>query len=132
MGLFDFLRPRKPLTEAEQKWNKLWDLWEQGETESPYTQLMEYESEVNNGGHSQYFFNTANCGDLKAEVEVLLSVLPEPLQTNLKKAYEEFSNQEDICDDENEELFEACDSVFYEHEHLLIALLQSHADGMPL
>ena len=57
------------MNESDRKWNLMWDMWVAGDAESPYAELMEYESEVNNGGHSQYFYNFANCGDLKAEVE---------------------------------------------------------------
>ena len=88
---------------------------------------MKYESEVNNGGHSQYFFNVANCGDLKKEVDAVISMLPEPLKRNLKRGYDAFSSQENITDDENEELFEECDDVFYEHEQLIIDMIYEAA-----
>ena len=63
MGIFDFLKPKKPqeLPLPQQRWNKMWDLWADGELDSPYASLMTYQSEVNNGGHDQYFFNTANA-----------------------------------------------------------------------
>lgn len=132
MDLFGLFRKEKELPEADRKWNKMWDLWAEGEAEAPYAQLMEYESEVNNGGHSQYFFNVANCGDLKAEADILLKTLPEPLLTNFQKAYEAFSGQEDICDDENDSLFEECDHVFYAQEQLLIDILKDYANCMML
>lgn len=74
----------------------------------------------------------ANCGDLKSAVEKILAVLPEPLNENLKKAYDAFSGQEDICDDENEELFEECDGVFYENEKLLMVILKEYANSLRL
>lgn len=40
------------MMESERKWNLMWDMWVAGNAESPYAELMEYESEVNNGGHS--------------------------------------------------------------------------------
>lgn len=126
-----FQKNRK-LTEEERKWNLMWDMWVQGDAASPYAELMEYESEVNNGGHSQYFFNVANCGDLNADIEKILMVLPEPLNENLKRAYDAFSGQEDICDDENEELFEECDEFFYENEKLLMDILKVYADSLSL
>ena len=94
----------------------MWELWAEDKLDLPCAKLMKYESEVNNGGHSQYFFNIANCGDLTEEVEAVLSMLPEPLQENLARGYAAFSAQEDISDDVNDELFEECDDVFYEHE----------------
>ena len=126
-----FKKNRK-LTEEERKWNLMWDLWVQGEAASPYAELMEYESEVNNGGHSQYFFNVANCGDLNADVEKILPVLPHPLNDNLKRAYDAFTGQEDIYDDENDELFEECDDVFYQNENLLMDILKLYASSLSL
>lgn len=120
------------MTQSERKWNLMWDMWVAGNAESPYAELMEYESEVNNGGHSQYFFNVANCGDLKAAVEMLLPVLPEPLAENLRRGYEAFAAQEDICDDENDALFEECDTVFYSNGQLLADVLKIYAERLCL
>lgn len=127
MSIFGAFTTGKEQSEAERKWNRMWDLWVAGAAAAPYAQLMEYESEVNNGGHSQYFFNVANCGDLKAEVETILPVLPEPLRENLEKGYAAFASQDDICDDENDELFEECDQVFYANEQLLTRILEAYA-----
>lgn len=132
MGLFDFLKPKKELPEADRKWNLMWDLWTQGKVASPHAELMEYDSQVNNGGHSQYFFNTANCGDLKASVEVLFSILPEPLLENLKRSYEAFAAQKEIDDDVNDDLFEQCDDIFYENEQMLLNILRAYADQLSL
>ena len=126
-----FQKKRK-LTEEERRWNLMWDMWVQGEADSPYAELMEYESEVNNGGHSQYFFNVANCGDLKAAVEKILAILPPPLNDNLKRGYDAFSAQEEICDDDNDELFEECDNVFYKNEQVLMDILKGYANSVRL
>lgn len=122
---------RRDLTEEERKWDLMWDMWVRGEAASPYAELMEYEGEVNNGGHSQYFINVANCGDLKTEVEKVLAILPNPLRDNLKRGYDAFAAQEDI-EDEDEELLEECDDVFYEHEQLLLDILKEYANGLNL
>ena len=129
MGLFDLFKKNEPLT-PEQKLNKLWDLWAAGKVAAPCAALMTYESEVNNGGHSQYFFNVANAGDLKAEVAAILLILPEPLKANLQQGYDAFAAQEDIADDVNDDLFSECDDVFYEHEQLLIELIQRYANEL--
>ena len=130
MSIFGTYTTGKEENDAERKWNLMWDMWVAGEAKSPYAELMEYESEVNNGGHSQYFFNIANCGDLGEEVEKLLAVLPNPLYDNLKRGYAAFAAQEDICDDENDALFEECDDVFYENEQMLIDILKTYADSL--
>ena len=130
MGIFDIFKKKKvePLT-AEERWNRIWELWEIGDLPSPLENLLTYESEVNNGGHSQYFFNVANGGDLAVEVEAVLSMLPEPLRENLARGYAAFSEQDDISDDVNDELFEECDDVFYEHEQLIIDMIQAAANN---
>ena len=83
MSIFGTYTTGKEENDAERKWNLMWDMWVAGEAKSPYAELMEYESEVNNGGHSQYFFNIANCGDLGEEVEKLLRVLPNPHDSHI-------------------------------------------------
>lgn len=127
MAIFDIFKKKKTALTTDQKLNKMWDLWADGKLNLPCAKLMKYESEVNNGGHSQYFFNVANCGDLAAEVESVLSMLPEPLRENLARGYAAFSEQNDISDDVNDELFEECDDVFYEHEQLIIDIIYEAA-----
>ena len=130
MGFFDIFKKKteKPIT-AEERWNRIWELWEIGDLLSPLENLLTYESEVNNGGHSQYFFNVANGGDLAVEVEAVLSMLPEPLRENLARGYAAFSEQNDISDDVNDELFEECDNIFYKHEQLIIDMIQEAANN---
>ncbi len=65
MSLFDFFKKKKvELTEEQLKWNKMWELWTEEKVASPYAELMTYQSEINNGGHDQYFSNVENTGDL--------------------------------------------------------------------
>ena len=127
MGFFNIFKKKEATLTTGQKLDKMWELWVKDKLDLPCAKLMKYESEVNNGGHSQYFFNVAKCGDLAAEVETVLTMLPEPLRENLKKGYEAFASQEDIADDENEDLFEECDDVFYEHEQLIIDMIYEAA-----
>ena len=62
MGVFSFFKKSKvELTDEQKKWNKMWDLWVEGRADSPYSELMTYQSEINNGGHDQYFFNIEMC-----------------------------------------------------------------------
>ena len=132
MKLFGWFQKQEELPVADRKWNKMWDLWVEGNAESPYSELMEYESEVNNGGHSQYFFNVANCGDVQTAAKVLFSILPEPLLSNFRKAYEAFSGQEDICDDVNDSLFDECDDIFGKYEQLILDMLAAYAKSIEL
>ena len=127
MGILDIFKKKKAALTTDQKLDKMWDLWAINKLDLPCAKLMKYESEVNNGGHSQYFYNVANCGDLAVEVEAVLSMLPEPLRENLARGYAAFSEQDDISDDVNDELFEECDDVFYEHEQLIIDIIYEAA-----
>ena len=84
MGVFSFFKKSKvELTDEQKKWNKMWDLWVEGRTDSPYSELMTYQSEINNGGHDQYFFNIENSGNLQKEMAVLKTVLPAKLRDNM-------------------------------------------------
>ena len=127
MGIFDIFKKKKAALTTDQKLDKMWDLWAEGKLNQPCAKLMTYESEINNGGHSQYFFNIANSGNLEQEVEAVLSMLPELLRENLARGYAAFTAQDDISDDINDELFEECDDVFYEHEQLIIDIIYEAA-----
>lgn len=131
---FDLFRRKKNkdimeevLSEADKKWNKMWDLWADGEIESPYNELMTYQSEVNNGGHHQYFLNTENNGDVRKDIENLYTILPGVLTDNIQsafKAYIELEQDKNI--EKNEESLEKCDDVFYENEEMINSILESY------
>ena len=79
MSLLRFFRKKKAeLSDEQKKENKMWALWEEERAESPYQELMTYQSEVNNGGHDQYFLNVGNTGDLQKEMASLETVLSVP------------------------------------------------------
>ena len=95
-------------------------MWCRGEADSPYGELMTYVGEVGNGGHTQYFTNTAL---LKADMEVLDAALPPVLRDNLRCAFDAFQN-------DGEEILAHCDRVFGENEHLITAILKTYADTL--
>ena len=132
MGFFDIFKRKMQLEvpDSEQKWNRMWLLWERGLVKTPYAELLEYESEVNNGGHSQFFFNTANNGSVEEVVGALLGSLPRTLAENLEKAYDAYCSQEAMCDEETEAVFGDCDDFFYENEQLLLDMLHGYAERM--
>jgi len=131
---FDIFRRKKNkdiedivLSESDEKWNRMWDLWAEGEIESPYNELMTYQSEVNNGGHHQYFLNTENNGDIRKDIAALCTILPDVLADNIQtafKAYIELEQDKNI--EANEEILERCDDVFYENEVIINSLLESY------
>ena len=133
MGLLHLFRKKTTLTEEQHQWNKLWELWVEGRVSSPYAELMTYQGEINNGGHSQYFINVANTGDLEKELAALAQVLPPALWNNLQKAYEAHRIlEEDEDDGQAEETLERCDNTFYANEEEINRLLKAHAAKVTL
>lgn len=134
MSLFDIFKKKKvELTEEQLKWNKIWDLWSERKVDSPYAELMTYQSEVNNGGHDQYFTNVENTGDLKKEMSALKQILSLKLKDNLNKAYKAYLVLEEKDEDEKaEETLEQCDDVFYENEEESLHALEEYASTIKL
>ena len=129
MGLFNIFKKRKvELTEAQRKWNKMWELWSDEKADSPYAQLMTYHGEVNNGGHDQYFTNVENTADLQKEISILETILPPKHLSNLQTAYRAYLALED--DEHAEEILEQCDNMFYEYEDELNHILEAYASSL--
>ena len=127
MSFFDLFKRKKneqPIEELQ--WNKMWDLWAEEEAASPYAELMTYESEINNGGHMQFFDNVSNTDDLPQTISILYTVLDGILKQNLENAYRAYSeHQED--EDTLDEVLNECDNVFYEHESEIEKILKEYA-----
>ena len=134
MGLFDIFKKKKnALTEEQLKWNKMWELWTEEKAVSPYAELMTYQSEINNGGHSQYFTNLENTGGLSKEMAVLEQILSKKLRDNLNEAYKAYLTLEEKDEDEEAEAaLEQCDDVFYENEEEINRLLEEYAGKIEL
>ena len=134
MGLFDIFKKKKVgLTEEQLKWNKMWELWTEEKVESPYAELMTYQSEINNGGHSQYFTNVENTGDIQKDMSAVETILSKKMSTNLKKAYKAYLVLEEKEEDEKaEEILEECDNVFYELEEEINHVLEEYASKVKL
>ena len=134
MGLFDAFKKKKvELTEEQLKWNKMWELWTEEKVDSPYAELMTYQSEINNGGHDQYFTNVENISDLNKEISALEQILSAELKNNLNKAYKAYLILEKKEEDEEaEETLEQCDDVFYENEEEINRALEEYASKIEL
>ncbi|MBQ9734118.1 MAG: DUF4375 domain-containing protein [Clostridia bacterium] len=141
MKLFDFLKNlfnksgsqqteketnSSALSPEDQRFNKMWDLWAEGKISSPYAELMTYQSEINNGGHDQFFYNVSQSDNVERVVGKLYKILPETLASNLRTAHNALlENGDDM--DANEEVFEGCDDIFYENEELINHILQEYS-----
>lgn len=133
MGLFGIFKKKKTeLTENQRKWNKMWTLWVEEKADSPYAELMKYHSEINNGGHGQYFTNVENNGDLQEEMSALAQILSAKLNANLQQAYAAYLVLEEREDQKAEETLEQCDDVFYENEKEIIFALEEYASKIQL
>ena len=134
MGVFSFFKKSKvELTDEQKKWNKMWDLWVEGRTDSPYSELMTYQSEINNGGHDQYFFNIENSGNLQKEMAVLKTVLPAELRDNLQNAYDAYlklTNEE--SDEQAGTILSQYDDEFYKVEEDINRILREYASQIEL
>ena len=127
-----FKKKKVKLTEKELKWNKLWELWAEGHIDSPYSELMTYQSEINNGGHAQYFENVSNTSDLQNEMLSLKTILPLQLSAALEQAYTAYLKLEENDDAQSEELLGQCDDMFYEKEEEINRILEERAAKIEL
>ena len=134
MGVFSFFKKSKvELTDEQKKWNIMWDLWVEGRVDSPYAELMTYQSEINNGGHDQYFFNIENSGNLQKEMAVLKTVLPAKLRDNLQNAYDAYlklTNEE--SDEQAGTILSQYDDEFYKDEEDINRILREYASQLEL
>lgn len=127
-----FKKKKVKLTEKELKWNKLWELWAEGHIDSPYSELMTYQSEINNGGHAQYFDNVSNTSDLQNEMLSLKTILPLQLSAALEQACTAYLKLEENDDAQSEELLGQCDDMFYEKEEEINRILEERAAKIEL
>ena len=134
MGVFGFFKKRKSeLSNEQKKWNKMWDLWAENRADTPYAEVMTYQSEVNNGGHDQYFFNVEQTDNLQAEISILENVLSEELRSNLLTAYDAYQMLADKeSDEEWEAILEGCDNVFFKNEEEINRILKEYASKIEL
>ncbi len=134
MGVLGLFKKRKSeLSHEQKKWNKMWDLWAENRADTPYAEVMTYQSEVNNGGHDQYFLNVEQTGDLQAEISILENVLSEELRSNLLTAYDAYQMLADKeSDEEWEAILEGCDNVFFKNEEEINRILKEYASKIEL
>lgn len=120
------------LSKVDLQWNKMMDLWVDEKLESPYLELIEYLNGINGEGHFCHFDNVNDNGDLKEYVTTLMTILPEPLKSNIKLAYKTYKINSDDISDENEEILKNCDKIYYENENLVNNILIKRASKIEL
>ena len=135
MSFFDLFRKKRKKQPIEEiQWNKMWDLWVEEKASSPYAELMTYGSEVNNGGHMQFFDNVSNTSDLPQEISALYTILDGILKQNIETAYNAYLEYEGNEDQEDklDEILDECDNVFYENESKIEQILKGYAATIEL
>ena len=135
MSFFNLFKKKKKEQPIEElQWNKMWDLWVEEKASSPYAELMTYESEVNNGGHMQFFDNVSNTSDLSQVISSLYTILSDILKKNLEKAYNAYLEYEGIDEQEDklDESLDECDNVFYDNESSIETILKEYAKTIEL
>lgn len=137
MGLFAKLFKKEvQLSEEELKWNKMWELWSDGELEQPISSLLTYEGEIPNGGHLQFFCNIEEDEENKIDdvLNELKKILPKEHYNNLNSAYKEYQKlnfepetSEEYCEVSIEEPLLKYDNFYYEHEEEIQNILKEYS-----
>lgn len=105
------------------KWNRLWELYGNGERNDPVFYLCDYDSGINGEGHLCFFENHADC--LGKYSEELKKTLPDELYENFDKALRAFERKT-----EAEKICTEADAYFYEHESDIIKAIQAYANTL--
>lgn len=124
----------------DKKWNKMWELWADEELESPLSDLLTYEAEIQNGGHLQYFANlSSNEADWTCVTANLKQLLTQPLFENYQNALNKFKELnlnietiEDFSDAANDEPLNEFDDFYYENENTIEEILKEAAKSIEL
>lgn len=136
MGIFDKLFGKNNAEKrAQRQWDYMWQRWAEGALPSPYQELLTYDSEVQDGGHLQFFLNMElRKSNMFALMAQLKEILPEGHAGNLSAAYRAYCRLGvDVNDDASiaEALDEAplrtYDSYYAEHEEEMLDLLEAYA-----
>ncbi len=124
-----FLKRKKKYepTEEEKRWNKLWDMYADGELDDISHEiycLCDYEGGVNGEGHSGYFSN--NEDDLADIIGTLSKILPKNHCDNLMSAYKSYNT------DDEDEICDKADDFFYDNEQEVLDILHEFVNGLTL
>lgn len=102
-------------TEKAQRYNKVWDLWAEEKLDDPIKYLLTYDSEVQNGGHRQYFDNCIDGKTYEERKEIFTALkeqLSKGLYQNLRSAYEVYRDAVRFNKDMSS-IFEKYDEFYY-------------------
>lgn len=122
---------------SEEKWNKMIDLWVDGELDNPIKDVLTYDAEVNNGGHLQFF---ENCNDeLEEMMFSLKESLPRDVYDNLKQAYDIYKSMDTNIENVDEYVdvalqgdLDKYDHFYYENYDKVKGILKEYASTIEI
>ena len=135
MGFWKKLFGKKEEDEGTRRWNAMWEAWEAGEIPSPCNELLTYDSEMQEGGHLQFFLNRALRGEnIFAVMAALRETLPAGHAENVAQAYRQYcllgidpENDADVCAVLEDAPLAPFDAYYDEHEEELLDVLEAYA-----
>lgn len=139
--IIKIFKKKNKLSEEDLKWNKMWELWVDEELEQPISSLLTYDSEIQNGGHLQFFCNVEENAtiELKDVLKQLKKILPDEIYSNLNNAYKKYKElnfvpetSDEYCDVAIEEPLLEFDNFYYEHEEEIQNILKEYASKLEI
>ena len=121
-------------TELELKWNRMWVLWMNNKLESPYQEALNYENEVRNESHLEYFKWFEENSDIEKEISMTKQVFQNTrIEEIIKTAYNAYlSLKKNDTDEEARKILAHCDEMFAECEDKIEKVLESIAETIVL
>lgn len=138
MGFLKKLFGKKDGGDGEDKWSAMWEMWEAGEIDSPYNELLTYDNEMQEGGHLQFFLNRAlRKENIFAVMAALRETLPADHADNVAQAYRQYCML-DIDPEDDASVMQALedaplsvfDTFYDEHEEELLDVLEAYANSL--
>ena len=138
MGFFKKLFQKKSDGDGNDKWNAMWELWEAGEIPSPYNELLTYDSDLQNGGHLQFFLNRAlRRENIFAVMAALRETLPAGHADNAAQTYRQYcmlgidtDNDGEIMQALDDDPLCVFDEWYFDHEEELLDVLEAYANSL--
>ena len=121
-----------PETELELNWNKMWVLWMNKKMESPYQEILSYETDVRNGSHLEYFNWIKDNENFEKTIDIVSKNLKGTvLETIFNQAYDAYQKIEK-SKDEAEQILSLCDKAFANEEDAIEKYLETIASKIDL
>lgn len=142
MGLFDIFRKKSTPKEQEKReltpedrYRKLWDMWEKNTIPSPYREIMFYKHEIDShgrDGHLCYFLALRSKGNVEHAARTVIDHAPSAVAANLEDALRAYKNYYGVDDENMKEILEECDFIYCGCAEELTAFLKEYAQTVEM